>query len=145
MSAKHELQRDLIALAGWPFYLLAFVRLLIGVNELAGLRLLAAALLFGAARLLKISYSFRAASSIVLAVIISDHYGVTGFTIIAAVALLGIAWSLFALEERGRVLRGFLIGLIALGAVYALVNEPWLTSVTAWLKQLFLPVVERLG
>lgn len=146
MSKKvfvQELQRDLIALAGWPFYLLVFVRLFVGVDYLAGLRLLAAALILGIIALMKWGFARRAASAVILTIVVIDHYNSLGFGIFAGMVFVGMVWSLIVTRGAAAAFKGLIFGALITLVTYAVVNPRWFEPVVERLPEFFQPILER--
>lgn len=137
----HELRRDLIALAGWPFFALVVVRLLVGVDPLAALQLVVGVGLMWLAMRFT-SVESRAAMVVLLLVIVTDHYQSIGFGFFAGVVVIGVVWSLFLERSAAKVRHGLAVGVLATIVSYLLVTKERFGPLVTWLDSFFQPVVQ---
>lgn len=119
---KKEVARDVIALGGPVFFLLALVRISITANIPYISKIALAGILF-IAMMIWFKASIHAGLGVIILIFTSIYYHYVYFTIFAAVVYLSAIFSLFYLKKKkSEILKGVLFGLISAGISYYAIN-----------------------
>ena len=122
-SWKKEIARDILALGGLPFYIIAIVRMLIAPEFSILVPQLIISFIFLAIVYRLISFNQHLARGIVLFVFTSLGYKNIQYSIFASLLWIGMIFSLVELKEKkSEIITGIIVGVIITAIAHQLSN-----------------------